>query len=551
MLMKTKSLFAAFMLLFSATSMWASDTSVDGIWYDFYSSTMTASVTYSGSGYYEFDRYSGTVVIPSSVVYKGKTYNVKYIGFAAFAGCTGLTTVSIPSSVTSIDEGAFESCSGLKSVDISDLSAWCKITFASGSSNPLVYAHNLHLNGEQITELVVPNDVISIGNYALYGCSGLTSVTIGSSVTSIGNDAFSGCSGLTSVTIGNSVTSIGNYAFYGCSGLTSVTIPNSITSIGNYAFEGCNSLTSVTIGNSVTSIGNYAFEGCNSLTSVTIGNSVTSIGNYAFEYCSSLTSVTIPNSVNSIGNYAFRFCYSLTSVIIGNSVTSIGNMAFSYCNLTNVTIPYSVASIGEEAFAGCNKMTSIIWNAKNNSSPSQIDKTPFYDIRTKIKSFVLGSVVESIPAYLCYGMEQLTSLSIPNSVTSIGESAFAGCTMVQHLTIGEGVTTIDASAFANCPYLIEVKAKMKLPPVIEASVFTGCGDLSGITCYVPEGSLAYYQKLDVWKEFNLAEKDFSEEDAIETTNNDAAVSIRKELRDGQLFILREGKMYTIQGQEVR
>lgn len=436
MLMKTKSLFAAFMLLFSATSMWASDTSVDGIWYDFYSSTMTASVTYSGSGYYEFDRYSGTVVIPSSVVYKGKTYNVKYIGFAAFAGCTGLTTVSIPSSVTSIDEGAFESCSGLKSVDISDLSAWCKITFASGSSNPLVYAHNLHLNGEQITELVVPNDVISIGNYALYGCSGLTSVTIGNSVTSIGNDAFSGCSGLTSVTI-------------------------------------------------------------------------------------------------------------------GNSVTSIGNMAFSYCNLTNVTIPYSVASIGEEAFAGCNKMTSIIWNAKNNSSPSQIDKTPFYDIRTKIKSFVLGSVVESIPAYLCYGMEQLTSLSIPNSVTSIGESAFAGCTMVQHLTLGEGVTTIDASAFANCPYLIEVKAKMKLPPVIEASVFTGCGDLSGITCYVPEGSLAYYQKLDVWKEFNLAEKDFSEEDAIETTNNDAAVSIRKELRDGQFLILREGKMYNVQGQEVR
>ena len=175
--------------------------------------------------------------------------------------------------------------------------------------------------------------VTSIGSYAFYGCSGLTSVTIPNSVTSIGSSAFYGCSGLTSVTIPNSVTSIGDYAFSGCSGLTSVTIPNSVTSIGDYAFYGCSGLTSVTIPNSVTSIGNYAFYGCSGLTSVTIPNSVTSIGDYAFSGCSGLTSVTIPNSVTSIGSYAFSGCSGLTSVIIGSGVLSIGSSAFSNTNL--------------------------------------------------------------------------------------------------------------------------------------------------------------------------------------------------------------------------
>ena len=236
--------------------------------------------------------------------------------------------------------------------------------------------------------------VTSIGKYAFYKCSGLTSVTIGNSVTSIGISAFYNCSGLTSVTIGNSVTSIGNSAFSNCSGLISiivdesnpsfssiegilynndattliycpitkktVTIPNSVTSIDYSAFYGCSGLTSVTIPNSVTSIGNYAFYGCSGLTSVTIPNSVTSIGERAFSGCSGLTSVTIGNSVTSIGYYAFSGCYGLTSVTIPNSVTTIVQSAFSNCRgLTSVTIGNSVTSIGKYAFSGCSKLTSI------------------------------------------------------------------------------------------------------------------------------------------------------------------------------------------------
>ena len=198
------------------------------------------------------------------------------------------------------------------------------------------------------------------------------------SVTSIGDWAFYGCSGLTSVTIPNSVTSIGEYTFFGCSGLTSVTIPNSVTSIGDYAFYDCCSLTSITIPNSVTSIGDGAFSGCSGLTSITIPNSVTSIGELAFDECSGLTSITIPNSVTSIGDYVLNCCDGIKNTIIVNdmfvylpktytghysipeNITKIIGGAFSECSgLTSVTIPNSVTSIGDWAFDSCDNLKNV------------------------------------------------------------------------------------------------------------------------------------------------------------------------------------------------
>ena len=223
---------------------------------------------------------TGALSIPSSVTYNSTTYSVTTIGGSAFfgcdgltsvtignsvtsigeyafSGCSGLTSVTIPNSVTSIGYSAFGGCSGLTEVNIIDLSAWCKIYFRDYSSNPLYYAKNLKLNGTEIKNLIIPNDITEIKGYAFSGCSGLTSVTIPNSVTSIGDSAFRGCSGLTSVNIPNSVTTIGYDAFAYCSGLTSVTIPNSVTTIGNSAFYGCTGLTSVNIPNSVTTIGYY------------------------------------------------------------------------------------------------------------------------------------------------------------------------------------------------------------------------------------------------------------------------------------------------------
>ena len=290
-------------------------------------------------GYYAFDGCSGltSLTIPSGVT---------SIGFYVFSGCSGLTSLTIPSGVTSIGDRAFYGCSGLTSLTIPSGVTSIGIAAFRGCSG--------------LTSLTIPSDVTSIGDRAFYGCSGLTSLTIPSGVTSIGNQTFYGCSGLTSLTIPSGVTSIDNGAFYGCSGLTSLTIPSGVTSIRDYAFAGCSGLISLTIPSGVTWIGQSAFEGCSGLTSLTIPSSVTSIGWYAFYGCSGLTSLPLPSSVTWIGDAAFGGCSGLTSLTIPSSVTSIGNYAFVGCSgLTSLTIPSGVTKIGESAFRGCSGLTSI------------------------------------------------------------------------------------------------------------------------------------------------------------------------------------------------
>ena len=256
------------------------------IYYNYINNGTELEVTFRGSKHNSFsNEYQGNVAIPEEVTYMNRTRKVTSIGDHAFYDCSGLTSVTIPNSVTSIGiyafyrcsgltsvtigsgvtsigKNAFYDCSGLKKVIVKDIAAWCGIKFDDSYSNPLYYAKHIYSDEDtEITNLIIPNSVTSIGDYAFEYCSGLTSITIPNSVTSIGEEAFSGCSKLTSVTIPNSVTSIGEEAFEFCSGLTSVTIPNSVTSIEYAAFYGCSGLTSVTIGSGVTSIGNHAFEG--------------------------------------------------------------------------------------------------------------------------------------------------------------------------------------------------------------------------------------------------------------------------------------------------
>ena len=242
----------------------------------------------------------------------------------------------------------------------------------NGSNDELGYS--VFKGCSVLTSVTIPSSVTSIGGSAFEGCSGLTSITIPSSVTWIGGAAFEGCSGLTSITIPSSVTEIGGAAFKGCSGLTNLTIPSSVTSIERSAFEGCSGLTSLTIPSSVTSIKNAAFKGCSGLTSLIIPSSVTSIGSYVFENCSGLTSITIPSSVTEIGGAAFKGCSSLVNLYykIDEKIETYLRYGHLYINvecgieyylndkkITSVAIPSTITELGRYAFQNCRDLTSV------------------------------------------------------------------------------------------------------------------------------------------------------------------------------------------------
>ena len=270
---------------------------------------------------------------------------------------------------------------------------------------------------------------------------------------------------ITTVVIGNGVTTIGGAAFYSCTALASITIPNSVTTIGDWAFYSCTALASITIPSSVTTIGDEAFSGCTALESITLSNGVTTIGDRAFGWCTALESVTIPNSVTTIGNYAFSDCHALASVTIPNNVTTIGDYAFYYCYaLESVTIPNSVTTIGDGAFAGCIALESIIVESgnPNYSSTDGIlfnqDKTVLvcYPAGKKWNSYVIPNSVTTIGYGAFAGCTTLASVTIPNSVTTIGDEAFVYCTALKSITIPNSVTTIGDGAFSGCTALASI-----------------------------------------------------------------------------------------------
>lgn len=233
------------------------------------------------------------------------------------------------------------------------------------------------------------------------------------------------------------VTLIGSQIFHDYQKLISITLPNTITTIGDNAFLRCKSLTSITIPNSVTSVGFNAFKGCTSLTSVTLSNTLTRIERSTFEDCTSLTSITLPDSITEIHERAFYNCQNLTSITIPENVTRIGQKRGSeYCDV----------------FYGSGLKT-VYFNAINCPDFSFEDKSPFDQL--KLESVVFGDKVQHIPADICSHLA-LTSITIPESVTSIGSGAFHGCGRLTAITIPESVISIGGSAFSYCHGLTSI-----------------------------------------------------------------------------------------------
>ena len=448
--------------------------------------------------------------------------NVTYIPAYAFNNCNGLRIVNFNAtnctSMGSSSGPVFNGCNANATINIGE----------SVTTIPDYAFKGLIGSGT----LTIPNSVTSIGQYAFYGCSGFTGdLSIPESVTVINSSTFYKCSGLSSVTIPNTITSIGSDSFYECAGLTEITIPNSVTSIGERAFCStglttvnfnatncttmgsnnglvfalCTSLSTLSIGNNVTNIPARAFYNCSGLTEVTIPNSVTSIGESAFRDCSGLTSVTIGNSVTSIGNLAFLQCGSLTSITIPNSVTSIGTSAFQNCsglttvnfnatnctsmgssngisgnaNITTLNIGENVANIPNSAFQNCSGLTTINFNATNCTSMGS-SSYPVFNGCNANATINIGEGVTTIPDYAFKGLIGSGTLTIPNSVTSIGQYAFYGCNgFTGALTIPNTVTNISTYAFYNCSGLSALTIGSGVAS-IGSSAFAGCSALAAV-----------------------------------------------------------------------
>ena len=391
---------------------------------------------------------------------------VTSIGEYIFFGCSGLTSIEIPNSVTTIGAGAFYNCDGLTSIEIPD------------------------------SVISIESPIFSYNNPPYYGafgnCSNLKSVVFGenSQLTSIGGYAFSDCSSLTSIEIPNSVTSIGGAAFHKCESLTNIEIPDSVISfesIQEYSipigtFEGCSNLETVTLGENsqLTSIGEYAFYECSSLTSVTFGENsqLTSIGDAVFYNCSCLTRVEIPNSVTSIGSQAFRQCSSLTSIEIPSSVTSIGEYAFSECSsLTSIEIPNSVTFIGERSFYECTLLIDL--RIEDGYTTLELGCRLFED--SPLETIYLGR-----------------NISYDNSENP-EDLLFDDMITLKTLTVGSNVTEIPGKTFYDCTNLESVYMR-GVPPIISDDTFSNTSFYIA-TLYVPEGTLAFYQAANIWKNF--------------------------------------------------
>jgi len=475
------------------------------------------------------------------------------------------------------------------------------MTDYTDSSNAPWYAYRT-----VIIDVIIEDGVTTIGNYAFYCCTGITSISVPNSVTRFGGSAFLGCYGLTSVTIPDKITSIGDRAFNNCRNLTAMIVESGNTTYDsrnncnaiietatNTLIAGCKN---TLIPDNVTAIGKWAFLGNTGLTSVTIPKSVTNIGDRAFNNCRSLNSVIVESGnttydsrdncnavIETATNTLIAGC---RKTVIPNSVTTIDRYAFYGCsNLTAIVIPDGVTGIEYGAFSGCSSLTSIIVESGNTTYDSRDNCNAV--IETATNTLVVGCPGTIIPNSVttigrnafnkCSTLTaitipvsvteirneafrtcaRLTSIVIPDGVTTNGKRAFNNCSGLEDITIGSGIDVrhgIGSEAFAGCPKIKRVICKAAEPPVIARDVFANCPVLGTIDLYVPARSVQLYKDANVWSEFHIIGEDLDGEVPTEAedifSDSQAPQPAVKCISDGILHIRRNGRTYDANGQFV-
>ncbi len=485
---------------------------------------------YNGGGY---NKYSGAIEVPETVTHSDVTYTVCGVAAEAFYDTrtdAAVTSVSLPATVSYIGDRAFYQCKNMTTVNIPS-------AVTSIGSQAFFDCRKLLISEDGA--LNIPNAVTTIGSYAFQACHALKNVTIGTGVTSIGEGAFMGCTGLETINynaanctshgssvwsgcthtpctlnIGNTVQSLPNSAFSGYSALTTLNFvaTSQLTTISQYAFSGCTNIGAINIPNSVTSIEQSAFRNCEAATSLNLGSGVVTIGKAAFAYCYGLTSLDIPANVKTLerndGSATGVFASTgLTSLVIPNTLESLGREAFANCpDLETVTIGTGVTYIDHLVFAGCPKLSVVNYNVTEIPSVAEMhgDQVLIWNGCTSDCTVNIGDNVKGLPHDIFRGFTHLktinfgahenfsigsrafdgctglTTLDIPDNVTTLAENAFEDCSGLTTVRIGDGVTAIGHTAFEGCTGITSLDLGAAVQ-TIGSYAFSGCTSLTSLT----------------------------------------------------------------------
>ncbi len=493
----------------------------NGIKYTVDTTSKTASASFADA------EMTDAVVVPM-VTYDNVEYQVTSLADRAFFGCRGLKTIKLPATVKSVGTFAFLGCDLLERVDIPSLNDWLAIKFADGFSNPLINAHDLYIDNVLLTNLVLPEGMTEVSNFAFTGAS-ITSITLSSTLTEIGSHAFYECTSLQTFSSGQSLKTIGIQAFDGCSALSEVILGSSVTDVKGYAFNQCPSLKTVTFGPNVSNVGTDAFAGCDALEAVNISDiaswcridfanaganplakahvllidgkevtdlvipsGITEIKEGAFSGCTAIERVILGSDVTKIETKAFNSCPALKSVAFAGPVTSIGDYAFEGCpQLADLHLPSTLTTIGDYALYG----TSL----KNVEIPAGLTVLPdgVFGECEQLSEVSFPEGVTSIGFGCFYGCTELTEIVLPASLKKIGKSAFNGCSKLKTIHLGEGIESISAFGFGSCRALTDIYVNAVEPPVAPESVFSAYT----ATLHVPQNSVSAYKDDSTWGKF--------------------------------------------------